>query len=291
MGNEDKHSPGRIRRLAHELWSHFNLCVIGVARQSFENAPFQEGFEAWRKVLRLVRSRSEVRRLEFSSKIQKPTPAAKIFEIPAALERWDTHMREYVESGGRQPSYDERRSALMHLLPVEIRRDVLVTLHVTEPPPNASAQEQDAAYMQLRSMLQKRTELIAQYEALHPSRGPNINNVGNGDASDPASKPDEEFPQPQSDDVVGNTFYAVYQTGFRKGKGGGKGKAGSPSAKGPGKGTSRCLNCGKPNHRTEDCRLPRVPAWERPCFNCGKPGHQDKSMLRKENKRQREQRG
>ena len=57
-------APERVQRLARELWGHLNLCLTGDARTFFANVPEQEGFEAWRKVLKLVRSRSEVRRME-----------------------------------------------------------------------------------------------------------------------------------------------------------------------------------------------------------------------------------
>ena len=48
--------PERLQRLAQDIWAHLNLCLTGAARRSFENAPRQEGFEAWRRVLKLVRS-------------------------------------------------------------------------------------------------------------------------------------------------------------------------------------------------------------------------------------------
>ena len=35
----------------------------------------------------------------------------------------------------------------------------------------------------------------------------------------------------------------------------------------------RCLNCGSPEHKTQDCPKPEVPREERPCFECGKTGH------------------
>ena len=56
----------RIQRLAQELWSHLNLCLTGDARLRFENTPPQEGFEAWRRTLKLVQQCNEVRRLELT---------------------------------------------------------------------------------------------------------------------------------------------------------------------------------------------------------------------------------
>ena len=52
--------------------------------------------------------RGEVRSFELTEKIQSSEIAHKVEDIPEALEKWDTHMREYLESGGRMPSFDER---------------------------------------------------------------------------------------------------------------------------------------------------------------------------------------
>ena len=71
--------------------------------------------------MRPIRNRGEVRRLELTNKIRRPTPAVKATDVPEALEKWDTHMTEYIESGGRPPSFDERRSALISIIPEDIR--------------------------------------------------------------------------------------------------------------------------------------------------------------------------
>ena len=98
----------------------------------------------------MVRDRGEVRTMELTTEIQRPEPATKVSEIRAALERWDTNINEFNEAGGRRPSLDERRNALISILPMEVRREVLVTLHVTYAGPHATQQEQDLPYLQLR---------------------------------------------------------------------------------------------------------------------------------------------
>ena len=40
--------------------------------------------------------------------------AKKLSDVAHALEVWDTHMREFVEAGGRAPSFDEKLS-LIHI--------------------------------------------------------------------------------------------------------------------------------------------------------------------------------
>ena len=57
------------------LQGQLNLNLTEHARTSFDNAPDHEGFEAWRKAMKMVNVRSEVRRMELISKIQRPEAA------------------------------------------------------------------------------------------------------------------------------------------------------------------------------------------------------------------------
>ena len=128
--------------------------------------------------------------------------------------------------------------------------------------------------MQLRALLQKQTKLITQMDALHPSKRPDVNNV-NTDVPPTEGDQDDEYPAPADDDAVGQALFAVYNKGLRKGKGKSKTRPSTDqSGKAASKGKGRCLNCGKTGHRTDECKLAKVPSWERPCFDCGKPGHQ-----------------
>ena len=58
----------------------------------------------------------------------------------------------------------------MLILPPEVRRDILMSMHQLEPPAGASQEEQDWAFQQLRYKIQTRTELLAQYDALPLSK-------------------------------------------------------------------------------------------------------------------------
>ena len=71
-------------------------------------------------------------------------------------------MREYLESGGRQPSFDEKRSALLSILPDSIRKDILLTVHRLEPGANAPQHVQDEMYQRIRGVIQKQVELSTQ---------------------------------------------------------------------------------------------------------------------------------
>ena len=88
-------SADRLQSLSYEFWGFLNFNVIGQARQVFENAGDLQGFEAWRKLVKLVRSRAEIRKLELSDKVRRPMEAKKLSEMTHALEVW--------EAGGRAP--------------------------------------------------------------------------------------------------------------------------------------------------------------------------------------------
>lgn len=224
---------GRTQQIASELWGHLNLCLSGAARRIFANVPIQEGLEAWRRLMKPIRMRGEVRQLELTKKIQTPDAAHKPEDIPEALEKWDTDMREYFEAGGQAQSFDEKRSALLSILPDPIRKDVLMTVHMMDPGPNAPQHIQDDVYLRIRAAILKQVELITQYANLG-KKSP-VNNVDF--PSDQCGNPEDHMPEPAADDAAGQALYAVYQKGLRYGKGKSKGKSGvekGPSGKASG---------------------------------------------------------
>ena len=85
--------PSRMTYLASEIWSYLNLNLIGEALVPFRNVAPHEGFEAWRKVVKLVRSRGEVRRMELTARVQRPAGATKLSDVGKALEAWDRDVR------------------------------------------------------------------------------------------------------------------------------------------------------------------------------------------------------
>ena len=64
-----------------------NLNLKGDAHLYFENVQDFQGFEAWRKIMKLVRNCSEVRKLAHHDKVQRPPEVKKLSEVPAALEQ------------------------------------------------------------------------------------------------------------------------------------------------------------------------------------------------------------
>ena len=91
-------------------------------------------------------------------------------------------------------------------------------------PPGASAYEQEKAFDELRATIQKKTELIAQYDSAVSNKS-NINSWLD-ERQDYTPDP-EEWQQPPADDLVGNAIYAVYAKGYAKRE---YGSSRSPSA-------------------------------------------------------------
>ena len=122
--------------------------------------------------MKLVRIRSEVRKLSLHDKVQRPSEVKKLSEVPAALEAWDSHVREYTEAGGRSLAYEDRKLALINILPSEFRPEMLMRLQMLPDPPSGAPQAmQDEYYIRLRSSLQKQIELINQLQTMGSLRG------------------------------------------------------------------------------------------------------------------------
>ena len=80
--------PTRVHQLSWETWGFLNMNLKGDARMCFENVPDFQSFEAWRKIMKLVRNRSEVRKLSLHNIVQKPAKAKSMFlchDGPAVL--------------------------------------------------------------------------------------------------------------------------------------------------------------------------------------------------------------
>ena len=60
-------------------------------------------------------------------------------------------------------SFDERKLALIGIVPEQIRADIMIRLHMfPEPPPGSSQIVQDESFTELRITLQKEIEFTIQ---------------------------------------------------------------------------------------------------------------------------------
>ena len=89
-----------LKALAQDLWGFLTLSHQGNARLWLNNTDVLEGFDVWRRVVKTIRNRSEVRRHELLTQLQRPTMATNLSDVPVALEKWHQALREYIEAGG-----------------------------------------------------------------------------------------------------------------------------------------------------------------------------------------------
>ena len=115
-------SPQLVQKLSRDLWGFLTLNLTGNARLLLNNSATLEGFELWRRLMKGVRSRSEIRRHDLLGKLQRPEAAKSISDIPLTLEKWDSLLREYLESGGRRLSFEERESSPAYAASTEVPR-------------------------------------------------------------------------------------------------------------------------------------------------------------------------
>jgi len=177
-----------------------------------------EGFDFWRKAMKSVRSRSEIRRHELLAPIQQPPTVNKHAEVPLAPDKWDGILREHFEAGGRPLTFEEKRAALLRLLLSKFRENVfsrISALH--ESYFDLPADDQDFAYRTFRAQLQRQVEMTVQWA--------NIGSLPVGSQANifPEGNTEQQGgEQPGQDDPA----YAAWKgkgKGY-KGKGKGKGK-------------------------------------------------------------------
>jgi len=84
--------------------------------------------------------------------VQQPATVAKMSDVKMALEKWDGLLLDYLEAGGRRPTFDEMRSAVLNILPASFRQDMLFRMLVMqEKMLGTSIEHQDNAYRRMRA--------------------------------------------------------------------------------------------------------------------------------------------
>ena len=80
--------------------------------------------------------------------------AKRLADVPSAFEIWDTHVREFEEAGGKQLSFDDKKFAMINIIPNAFKADMMLQLHVLpEPPPGSDQRVQDQFFTAMRTAL------------------------------------------------------------------------------------------------------------------------------------------
>ena len=101
-------------------------------------------------------------------KVQRPEEARSIAEVPMALDWWQAVYREYIESGGRWMPFEDKRLAVLQLLPARFREDMFMKLPELQDSMTHDAPQdwQDVTLDRLRIKVQTQAQQIAQWSDL-----------------------------------------------------------------------------------------------------------------------------
>ncbi len=112
----------------HLLWAFLNINLTDAAREIFCNCQDSRGLEAWRRINRLIFSRTEQRHDELYKLIHNPRSASNPAEVQAVLEEWTTNQRLFKEIGGVPLREDELRNLVPKVVPAIIRDQLIFKL-------------------------------------------------------------------------------------------------------------------------------------------------------------------
>jgi hypothetical protein len=87
--------------LGKHLWGFLNVNLHGDAYEVFGNIPRGDGLEVWRRVLEDTCQKTKAEKLDLEHAVMQPRPCTTVEQVPMALERWQTSLQTYLDSGGR----------------------------------------------------------------------------------------------------------------------------------------------------------------------------------------------
>ena len=246
--------------LAHHLWGFLNENLEDAAWEILDNCESQNGLEVWRRITEDFTKKTEAEQLNLEDAVVSPAAAAKPQDVAAALERWDTAYKAYVDAGGDVLSEKKKMGAILRLLPWVIKEKALWSY------------DEFKDSLDLRTWIRKKLRLLESWRR----QGQEIN------ATEPEGLSLEEAIDALGEDAGEEEILALIhgrrpQSRGRPGAGIPRGPP-APREQAPPRdpGDVRCGNCGGKGHSTKDCKKERLPIEKRKCFACGEEGHQSR---------------
>ena len=257
--------------LSGHLWKYLNQALVKNGRVVFENLETRNGFEAWRRIHRMIFKSSMLQKHTLGLKITQPEKYLKESNnLSAGIEKWEQDIRNYIDAGGQAPNDDLMVVQLCAALPSTLRSNLILRTdefrdyaqfkhYVTEQTEklehfggrgalNILEEEDDELMVALQEQFADNQEVMETLNAF---------TKGNGRFNNGRFKPKDQ---------KGNVGGRVRSVG--QGPPGARPREGAREERRP----DRCINCGG-NHRSSDCTKGRTEKKDRPCWNCGKPGH------------------
>ena len=272
----------------HHVWGFLQHCLSGPARQTFKAAKRQDGMNVWRQLVLKINSKTECRQLTLRNRCQTQAQVTDERHVDQAIADWEQIYSQYLDAGGTEMCFGDRRGQLLRILPNSMRKEVFKNMQTLK------------SIDEIKEWMRIQMELEEQWQAVDGGarrRGPPVNNLeteGNGDEDSNASSgptaDDMEALMALGEEASVTDILALQQRFKKFGTGGRPWKPRGPEARSqqragaaggrgdqlPGAGQayeSKCVNCGKPGHKAAACPEPRCEDNKRPCFNCNKLGH------------------
>ena len=110
--------------LSHHVWAFLHHCLVGTAKQVFKSVARQNGLEVWRRLVMDISSRTDCVRHNLRNRCQQVPQAASNTHVWQGIANWETLYTEYLDAGGVQMEFEDRRGQLLRIMPRDLRRDL-----------------------------------------------------------------------------------------------------------------------------------------------------------------------
>ncbi len=263
----------------HLLWAFFNINLVGEAREICCNVEDSHGLEVWRRIHRLIFSKTERRHDELYTAIHNPKAARHPGEVHGVLEEWSTNQRLFREIGGVALREDELRNMIIKIVPPTIRDQLIFKIKDFPDFTNILEYVRESARM-LTVYGQSTPLKIA--ESAFAITEEFLDKTEHMDLEQAMMELGSDAPPAA---VVMLVERRQARRDFRSRRAPGpatpkpKSFASAATETTPGRvptsadGQPLCSNCGLEGHDKSKCPKPRIELGKRPCFRCGRPGH------------------
>ena len=92
--------------------------LTGDAKETFDNLPRLQGFEAWRKIVVPMAPRTLTRMMSLYTEVRNLPRARSLKDVAASFEKWESQLRVYQRCGGAPPPEHEKVLIALEALPV-----------------------------------------------------------------------------------------------------------------------------------------------------------------------------
>ena len=88
-------------QLSADLWGYLNVSMAGATdKVAFDNALPGNEFDAWRRIVTPLGTRSEARLHNMHKDVTRPTASRRVADVIHDLEKWESKLPEYYRCGG-----------------------------------------------------------------------------------------------------------------------------------------------------------------------------------------------